>query len=82
MFCELTLGTDFHIFHQELLSEGCESGTVNCPYKKKLKAIAIVKPSEFDYSLAKCGDNFYVPDLNVAVSERCHFDYSIVHICD
>ena len=34
------------------------SATANFPYKKRLKAIAIVKPSEFHYSLAVCDDNF------------------------
>ena len=82
MFCGFALGTDFHLFHLELLSEEYVSATAYYPYKNTMKVTAIVEPSEFDCSLAKCCDNSCVLDLDAMASERCYFDVSQHHIYD
>ena len=82
MFCGFASGTDFHLFHLELLSEEYVSATAYYPYKNLLKAITFVKPSKFDYSLAKCCDNSCELGLNAMASERCYFDVSQHHIYD
>ena len=58
------------------------SVTADCPYKSLLKAIAAVMPSEFNYSLAKCGDNSCELDLNVTASKHYYYDASQLHIFD
>ena len=57
------------------------SVTVGCPCKNLLRVTAVVVPSEFDYSLAKCGDNSYELDLNVTAFEHYYFD-AYLHIYD
>ena len=82
MFCGFASGTGFHLFHLELLSEEYVSATAYYPYKNTMKVTAIVEPSEFDYSLAKCCDNFCVLGLDAMASKRCYFDVTQHHIYD